>query len=232
MLERTHGFEAVASRPEARLVAAVIAQAIQDLGVRTSAMGDSDRDAAAADAFSFLTDTTGAWAASREHWCLLCDLDGDVLRERVVAFLEGDDAVIGIKTLAVVKPVTAALARERWAERKAVAARREQDWRDRAERRRLEEEERRRKEAERKPEKLPRVRKHKIGNPFKRVPVTKPGSFCDRLPEGVEFTVEDLVLKPWEKSSAWGRINDLIRDGRVKRVRRGVYIKPRPQRVA
>ena len=67
----------------AAFINAVILRAVSDL------FSSSTDDASRSEALAFLTAKKGAWAENREHLCWLVDLDPDLLRERILDFLEG-----------------------------------------------------------------------------------------------------------------------------------------------
>lgn len=85
------------TRPEPvlKLATAVLLNALFDLfnsALNTASPGA--RDLVKSEAISFLTDQHNTWAESREFWCLAANVDPDLLRARVVAFLEGDDRLV------------------------------------------------------------------------------------------------------------------------------------------
>ena len=80
--------------PASQLAAAVVLNALMDLvNVGTDNESPDARELVKTEAMSFLTDRSSTWSESREMWCLAANVDPDLLRERVVAFLEGDDAL-------------------------------------------------------------------------------------------------------------------------------------------
>lgn len=76
--------------PESRLVSAIIAQVIRDLfGGLGSTVSDTMRTSTRLSALRWLTAEKGADAADRNHLCSLVGLDGDELRRRTIAILDG-----------------------------------------------------------------------------------------------------------------------------------------------
>ena len=76
--------------PESRLVSAIIAQVIRDLfGGLGSTVSDTMRTSTRRSAMRWLTAEKGADAADRNHLCSLVGLDGDELRRRIIAILDG-----------------------------------------------------------------------------------------------------------------------------------------------
>lgn len=75
--------------PEARLVHAILAQAVQDLLGSCLDEGRTNKDEVRKQAFDFLVATDGPHARHRNELCSFAGFDGDVLRSRIVAMLEG-----------------------------------------------------------------------------------------------------------------------------------------------
>ncbi|WP_424833048.1 hypothetical protein [Ruegeria sp.] len=79
--------------PTSQLAAAVIVNALLDLlnvAGATSQLNEKDKR----DTIAFLTNKAGEWAQSRRDWCDMAGLREAQLRQRVVAFLEGNDALL------------------------------------------------------------------------------------------------------------------------------------------
>lgn len=79
---------ATALSPEVRLCRAIIARVIEDL---FGSLGPEANSHAAVrkQALNWLTASAGSTAWDRDHLCSLAGLDGEVLRRRVIAILEG-----------------------------------------------------------------------------------------------------------------------------------------------
>lgn len=77
--------------PELRLVRAIIAQAVQDLLGSPFVTSSEDKKFVRRQALAWLTASSGANAWNRNHLCSLAGLDGEILRRRTIAILEGGD---------------------------------------------------------------------------------------------------------------------------------------------
>ena len=103
--------------PTAHLVYAIIAQAVQDLfGSPGSNLTVREIQHARRDAFNFLTASSGNSAQWRKTYCDLVGMNADVLRARIIAILEGDDAPMLAYGVGK-NPAGLKEARDLWAER-------------------------------------------------------------------------------------------------------------------
>lgn len=112
-------------QPASQLAAAVVLNALLDLvnsGLNTAT--PNTREIVKLEAISFLTDQHNTWAESREMWCLAANVDPDLLRARVVEFLEGNDNLPGCLPISNTKSGKQARldgiqeARDMWEERR------------------------------------------------------------------------------------------------------------------
>jgi hypothetical protein len=77
--------------PTARLVMAILSQAVQDLfGSPHGASTKNQASLARHESLQFLTATSGQSAHWRRRYCSLVDLDPEILRARIIAILESD----------------------------------------------------------------------------------------------------------------------------------------------
>lgn len=115
--------------PEARLVHAILAQAVQDLLGPCLDEGRTNKEAMRKQALDFLVAPDGPHAKHRNDLCALAGFDGDVLRSRIIAVLEGRmsaDFILEGKGRRDLKGVEEA--RAMWASRQERAARAEAAW--------------------------------------------------------------------------------------------------------
>ena len=115
--------------PEVRLVRAILAQAIQDLFGSCIDLGRTNKDHMREQALTFLTAEGGQHAKHRNDLCSLAGFDGDVLRPRIIATLEGRlpvDFLLEGKGRRDLKSIEEA--RAMWASKQASAAQAEATW--------------------------------------------------------------------------------------------------------
>lgn len=115
--------------PELRLVRAIIAQAVQDLFGACIDEGRTNKDHMREQALTFLTAEGGQHAKHRNDLCGLAGFDGDVLRFRIIAMLEGRlpaDFLLEGKGRRDLKDIEAA--RAMWVSKQASAAQAEATW--------------------------------------------------------------------------------------------------------
>ncbi|MBE0554830.1 MAG: hypothetical protein IH625_14165 [Rhodobacteraceae bacterium] len=114
---------------ELRLVRAILAQAIEDLFGSCIDLGRTNKDHMREQALTFLTADGGQHAKHRNDLCELAGFDGDVLRSRIIATLEGQlsaDFILEGKGRRDLKGI--AEARAMWASKQASAAQAEATW--------------------------------------------------------------------------------------------------------
>lgn len=117
----TIGRNMTAEVGEVGLYRSVVARAILDLfGSQSIASHQDEVRVARDEALSFLTAEIGGWAQSREMICGICDLEPSILRDQVIAILEGQDPPDEARELTFAK---LDVARELWAQKKTEAAR-------------------------------------------------------------------------------------------------------------
>lgn len=86
-----HGIHHARTMPEELLIFSVLSRAILDLfGPVGLTSTKEEAQQAKADALSFLTKKSGAWAKRRNDLCDAIGFDGDNVRARVIQVLEGD----------------------------------------------------------------------------------------------------------------------------------------------
>lgn len=115
--------------PEVRLVQAILAQAIEDLFGSCIDLGRTNKDHMREQALTFLIAEGGQHAKHRNDLCELAGFDGDILRSRIIATLEGRlsaDFILEGKGRRDLKGI--AEARAMWASRQASAAQAEAAW--------------------------------------------------------------------------------------------------------
>lgn len=114
---------------ELRLVRAIIAQAVQDLFGACIDEGRTNKDHMREQTLTFLTADGGQHAKHRNDLCELAGFDGDALRSRIIAMLEGRlpaDFLLEGKGRRDLKDIEAA--RAMWASKQASAAKAEATW--------------------------------------------------------------------------------------------------------
>ncbi len=115
--------------PETRLVHAILAQAIEDLFGSCIDLGRTNKDHMREQALIFLTAESGEHAKHRNDLCSLAGFDGEVLRSRIIAILEGRrsaDFFLEGKGRRDLKGT--AEARAMWAEKQASSTQAQADW--------------------------------------------------------------------------------------------------------
>jgi len=191
--------------PEARLVAAIFAQAVEDIGAgKQSFTAASDGDSA----INFLTASFGDTAKWRNELASHIGLDGDAIRQRVVAYLDGKNDIPLTFARASAK-TRHARARERW---RAMNTRPKP------------------KPAPPKPEPASKpVRAHAPEPAPEPKPIDaaamSPEELYDFLPT-TPFSLADIGVAPWHQQLVWGRIMTWIGNGKLLKVERGRYLKP------
>lgn len=114
---------------ELRLVRAIIAQAVQDLFGACIDEGRTNKDHMREQALTFLTAEGGQHAKHRNDLCELAGFDGDALRFRIIAMLEGRlpaDFLLEGKGRRDLKGIEEA--RAMWTSRQASASQAEAAW--------------------------------------------------------------------------------------------------------
>ncbi len=90
-----HGIHHARTLPEELLIFSVLSRAILDLfGPVGLTSTKEEAQQAKADALSFLTQKSGAWAKRRNDLCDAIGFDGDDVRARVIQVLEGDSTAL------------------------------------------------------------------------------------------------------------------------------------------
>lgn len=115
--------------PEMRLVQAILAQAIEDLFGSCIDLGQTNKVLMREQSMTFLTAESGQHAKHRNDLCELAGFDGDVLRSRIIATLEGRlpvDFLLEGKGRRDLKSIEDA--RAMWASKQASAAQAEATW--------------------------------------------------------------------------------------------------------
>lgn len=197
--------------PEGRLCAAIITQALDDMSA-PKMMSSDIPELDGKSAISFLTANFGASARWRNHLCSLIDMDGDVLRTRVIDYLEGRrDFPVAYAQDQESRDLTA---RRRWAEMQTRQPRRVSQ-----------------------PAIVPRpVSRSAIAARRDLQPSIAPRptppdthlsteDFYAALPD-VPFTLDDLGIPRWFKSAAWNRILRWVERGHLIKIRPGLYSRP------
>lgn len=93
-LDPDHGQHHSRSPPQARLVIAILAQAVQDAFGPISNQTPTQKRGLRHEAIDFLTAAAGSKAGWRRLYCSLAGIDADVFRESVIAILEGRRSVV------------------------------------------------------------------------------------------------------------------------------------------